>query len=94
MEDLRKKSFLLTGYLEYLLDYYLGQKSPHRRTEAFVEIVTPRDPNQRGCQLSLKFSVNIHQVFVELEKRGIVVSFNNFLFIHALHMSKLSYLVF
>lgn len=74
MEELRKKSLLLTGYLEYLLDYYLSKNSPHRKTDNFVEIVTPRDPNQRGCQLSLKFSLSIQRVFVELEKRGVVVS--------------------
>ena len=39
-----------------------------------VEILTPSDPDQRGAQLSLSFSINITQVFYELEKRGVVVS--------------------
>ena len=38
-----------------------------------VEILTPSDPDQRGAQLSLSFSINITQVFVELMKRGVVV---------------------
>ena len=38
-----------------------------------VEILTPSDPDQRGAQLSLSFSINITQVFLELMKRGVVV---------------------
>ncbi|MFZ5657554.1 MAG: kynureninase [Pseudomonadota bacterium] len=42
---LRTKSRSLTGYLEALIDAGLGD---------VLEIVTPRDPAQRGCQLSLR----------------------------------------
>jgi kynureninase len=42
---LRAKSRSLTGYLEALIDAGLGD---------VLEIVTPRDPAQRGCQLSLR----------------------------------------
>jgi kynureninase len=45
MEKLRAKSLLLTGYLEYLLT----QKGSPR-----FAIITPRDPGQRGAQLSLQ----------------------------------------
>src|SRR5262249_46325017 len=44
---LREKSERLTGYLEWLLD----QLPP-----GTVEILTPRDSAQRGCQLSLRVS--------------------------------------
>ncbi|HEY1859679.1 MAG TPA: kynureninase [Gemmataceae bacterium] len=44
MPALRAKSERLTGYLQYLLD-----RIPAGR----FEIVTPRDPAQRGCQLSI-----------------------------------------
>lgn len=37
-----------------------------------VEILTPLDPDQRGAQLSLSFTVNITQVFKELRRRGVV----------------------
>ena len=37
--------------------------------DPYVEIITPSDPEQRGCQLSLMFSVPIKKVFDELEKR-------------------------
>lgn len=45
MQRLRKKSELLTGYLEWLV-----QQLPAGR----VAIITPKDPQQRGCQLSLQ----------------------------------------
>lgn len=65
MEALRAKSLKLTGYLEYLL----RQKVPEQ-----VEIFTPADPEQRGCQLSLKVKAERGQarrVFEELEARGV-----------------------
>ncbi|KAF5890880.1 kynureninase, partial [Clarias magur] len=70
MRDLRRKSVLLTGYLEHLLKHYYSDDEaepgkPH------VRIITPSDPEERGCQLSLSFSVPIRAVFQELEKRGV-----------------------
>ena len=56
MEQLRKKSLLLTGYLELLLKQEIG--SEH------VQIFTPEDPAARGCQLSLSFPVVNTRVFV------------------------------
>jgi len=44
MGPLREKSLLLTGYLEWLLAAELGDA---------VGMITPRDPDARGCQLSL-----------------------------------------
>ena len=35
----------MTGYLEFLLEHELGER---------VEILTPREPERRGCQLSLR----------------------------------------
>lgn len=45
MGPLREKSEQLTGYLEFLLQALLADR---------IAIITPRDPAQRGCQLSLK----------------------------------------
>lgn len=73
MKALRRKSLLLTGYLEYLIEHYYTEDpaQPHKPN---VRIITPSDPEQRGCQLSLAFSIHIRKVFEELEKRGVAVS--------------------
>ncbi len=47
MERLRRKSAALTGYFERLVE---------SRLAGVVEIITPRDPGARGCQLSLKIA--------------------------------------
>ena len=39
-----------------------------------VEIITPRDPAQRGCQLSLRFSHPVKEVHQTINKLGVVVS--------------------
>lgn len=44
MQPLRDKSVRLTGYLEWLLARELAGQ---------IEVITPQDPNSRGCQLSL-----------------------------------------
>jgi kynureninase len=45
MNKLRQKSIKLTGYLEFLIKGL---------NHAQIEIITPSDPNQRGCQLSIQ----------------------------------------
>ncbi|XP_071752304.2 kynureninase isoform X1 [Centroberyx gerrardi] len=73
MQALRRKSILLTGYLEYLIQHYYGRDAarPARPARPHVSVITPSDPQQRGCQLSLCFSVPIRRVFQELERRGV-----------------------
>uniref|UniRef100_A0AAQ6A7P5 Kynureninase n=1 Tax=Amphiprion ocellaris TaxID=80972 RepID=A0AAQ6A7P5_AMPOC len=70
MQALRRKSLLLTGYLEYLIQHYYSE-DPTRPQKPHVHIMTPSDPQQRGCQLSLSFSIPIRRVFQELERRGV-----------------------
>ncbi|XP_008298563.1 kynureninase [Stegastes partitus] len=70
MQALRRKSLLLTGYLEFLIQHYYSE-DPARPHKPYVHIMTPSDPQQRGCQLSLSFSIPISRVFAELEKRGV-----------------------
>src|SRR5258706_10244054 len=45
MEALRRKSIVLTSYLEWLLD-----QAEQRR----FEVITPRSSGDRGCQLSFR----------------------------------------
>jgi len=55
--SLRRKSVLLTGYLEALLrerGLLLDKGAAADRERTTLELVTPIDPRQRGCQLSLR----------------------------------------
>ncbi len=47
MDRLRQKSIALTGYMEAMLNELLADQ---------VRIFTPREPTQRGCQLSLSLA--------------------------------------
>lgn len=69
LQTLRAKSVLLTGYLEHLLKSVLAD---HYRAGRF-SILTPTDPNQRGCQLSLDFPERMVEVFDALHARGVIV---------------------
>ncbi|MEP7077259.1 MAG: kynureninase, partial [Acidobacteriota bacterium] len=60
MKALAEKSRKLTGYLEYLIDQIEGDE---------VSIVTPRDPQQRGCQLSIR--VKDRSIHERLTARGV-----------------------
>ncbi|MFD0887541.1 kynureninase [Streptosporangium algeriense] len=46
MAELRARSVRLTGYLESLLDVVVPSRP--------ISVVTPREPERRGCQLSLR----------------------------------------
>lgn len=59
------------GYLEALLEEKFTKEN---NPDFYVEIVTPKDPEQRGCQLSAKFSIPVVKLKPELDKRGVVVS--------------------
>jgi kynureninase len=66
MPALRAKSDLLTGYLEYLLD---------RLPPGRLEIITPREPQRRGCALSLVVRDQPRELFANLEQQGVVCDF-------------------
>lgn len=63
MENLRKKSAQLTGYLEFLL---------HGLKLASLKIMTPANDAERGCQLSITVQGNGRKVFEALQKAGVV----------------------
>ncbi len=65
INNLRKKSFLLTGYLEFLL------KSIEDFNE-YITIITPTNKNERGCQLSLLMKKNGKKVFDRITKAGVI----------------------
>ena len=61
LERLRAKSIALTGFLEYLVDGLAPA----------VRIITPREPAQRGCQLSLQVAGG-HRILERLSAAGVV----------------------
>lgn len=66
MDALRRKSVVLTAYLEWLL----GQ-APHKR----FEVITPGGFDERGCQLSLRILDRPTETLHELEALGVVGDF-------------------
>jgi len=65
MAVLRQKSIALTGYMEHILQPLVDQ--------GHFSVLTPRDPVQRGAQLSLFFDTTMmEEVFRRLELRGVI----------------------
>ncbi|WP_339700470.1 kynureninase [uncultured Roseivirga sp.] len=65
IEKLRKKSLKLTGYLEFLIKDIAGDSG-------IFEIITPSDPEQRGCQLSIFFHKDGRRLFDALAAAGVI----------------------
>jgi len=63
MEALRAKSVLLTGYLEFMIDAIEGNR---------YKIITPRDVNERGCQLSIRVQGDARKMTEELKWLGVI----------------------
>lgn len=59
---MRQKSEWLTGYLEYVI----------QQSGLAITLMTPNDPAQRGCQLSLLIESNGKAVFGHLAEQGII----------------------
>ncbi|PYL21392.1 MAG: kynureninase [Verrucomicrobia bacterium] len=66
MERLRAKSIKLTGYLEFLL-MEIGSKK--------FSVITPGDPNARGCQLSIVAHQHPKELHNELVAAGVKCDF-------------------
>ena len=64
MDALRAKSLRLTAYLESHLD-----------TIDAVRVLTPRDPERRGCQLSLSFYTEGEALQRALEEEGVICDY-------------------
>jgi kynureninase len=69
VESLRSKSLLLTAFLEYLLlQPSLSDK---------LEILTPKDPQQRGAQLSVYFKNQAVSLQEQLKEAGIITDYRS-----------------
>ena len=62
MDTLRNKSIKLTGFAETLTKGIGGDR---------LSIITPADPEQRGCQLSLSVKSGGKSLYEQLVERGI-----------------------
>ena len=63
MSALLEKSRALTGFLEYCL---------HDMDDKRIRIVTPEDPNQRGCQLSIQVLDADKTLFDKISADGVI----------------------
>jgi len=63
MPRLRKKSELLTGYLEYLLT---------ENVKDLILLITPKEVSKRGCQLSVSVKRNGKAAFQALTEAGVI----------------------
>ncbi len=66
MEPLRAKSIKLTGYLQFLLEGSGAKR---------FTVITPRETNARGCQLSIFAHENPKELFQELQSAGVKCDF-------------------
>jgi kynureninase len=67
MERLHAKRKLLSDYLLFIVDYCNDQSG-----EKIIEVITPRNKNERGCQVSMLMLKNGRKIFEELTKQGVI----------------------
>ena len=73
MDALVAKAEKLTGYLEFIVDEInKTQESSIKNQDGFLEIITPRDKKQRGCQLSIVAHGRGKELFNKLTEGGII----------------------
>lgn len=63
MQNLREKSVKLTNYLEFLLKQIETDR---------IEIITPNNSNERGCQLSIRVRNADKSLFKAISERGVI----------------------
>ena len=66
MNALREKSLTLTAYLEYLLN---------EMSSGGLSIISPQNPEYRGCQLSLQFGENAKEIHKRLNAKEIMCDY-------------------
>jgi kynureninase len=66
MESLRAKSIKLTGYLEFLLE---------QASSKTFTVITPREPDARGCQLSILAHEHPRELFSKVQAAGVKCDF-------------------
>ena len=67
MDALRQKSIKLTSYLQFLLEDGSSSK--------LFSVITPREADERGCQLSIQAQEHPKELFARLEVAGVKCDF-------------------
>ncbi|NHA02874.1 kynureninase [Mucilaginibacter sp. HC2] len=67
IDILREKSVALTGYMGFLIDELNKEQG-----EEVFKVITPTDPQQRGCQLSVVCKRNARAIFQYLADNGVI----------------------
>jgi len=62
-DNLRRKSEKLTGFMEFLIDDMQDDR---------INIITPRNPEERGCQLSIQVKSADKALHTKLTKAGVI----------------------
>ena len=70
MDSLRQKSIKQTNYLQFLLE-----SEPDGQSKKQYTIITPRQADQRGCQLSILVREHPKELFAKLEAAGVKCDF-------------------
>jgi kynureninase len=70
MEPIRQKSITLTNYLQFLLE-----SEPDGQSKKQYTIITPRQADQRGCQLSILVREHPKELFTKLEAADVKCDF-------------------
>ena len=67
MERLHTKRMRLADYLLFIIDY-----CNERSGEKIIEVITPRNENEKGCQVSMLMLKKGKAIFEALTKRGVI----------------------
>lgn len=62
-ENLRRKSVRLTGFLEFLLSEF---------NHPAIRVITPKNPDERGCQLSIQVKNADRSLHNKLTEKGVI----------------------
>ncbi|NNC95615.1 MAG: kynureninase [Chitinophagales bacterium] len=71
MQALREKSIQLTAYMEFIL------KDIWKRSGVSFTVITPKSPEERGCQLSILTGPDGKKIFEKLTAEGVVADWRN-----------------
>jgi kynureninase len=67
IDKLHAKRKLLSDYLLFIIDYCNSQVDKN-----IINVITPRNENERGCQVSLLMLERGQEIFNELTKKGVL----------------------